>query len=83
MSKFRQVDDYDSSTRYCPCGGRITWSGADPALATWMQEHATHGQGVVSFTSEDGERAYASGARSPVETPVETASAETPTDPAK
>lgn len=60
MRGFRQVDDYDSSTRYCPCGEEITWSGFDPALDRWMTEHAAHAAPEVeSAVTEDGRRAYA------------------------
>lgn len=40
--RFRQVNDLDTSTRRCPCGGSITWSGCDPALQRWLAEHRPH-----------------------------------------
>jgi hypothetical protein len=60
--KFRQFDDYESSTRVCPCGARFTWSGADPALDRWMADHEPHaGPAVDSTVTADGQRAYAAG----------------------
>lgn len=59
MSKFKQYDDYETSTRVCPCGERITWSGASEELEAWMKVHQRHvddGQ-VVQIETEDGKRA--------------------------
>jgi hypothetical protein len=54
----RQVNDLDTSTRYCPCGASFTWgdfgyAGLDP----WMAIHAPHASGkMTSVDSEDGKR---------------------------
>lgn len=59
MPKIEQVDDYESSTRYCPCGSSITWSGFSDDLDSWMKAHAPHAEGFKASTSQDGRRAYA------------------------
>jgi hypothetical protein len=56
--KIRQVNDYETSTRICPCGASITWSGWSDDLDDWMSEHAKHATGFEDETSVDGERAY-------------------------
>lgn len=61
--KMRQRDDYNSSTRTCPCGSSITWEGIDDRLDEWMKVHGEHAadertEGVEQFTSDDGMRAY-------------------------
>lgn len=37
-----QFDDYETSTRTCPCGASFSWSGFDDALAAWMEKHKPH-----------------------------------------
>jgi hypothetical protein len=61
--RFRQIDDYDSSTRICPCGAQITWSGFSDKLDDWVTLHEGHaGSTAVEFTiSADGQRAYGAG----------------------
>lgn len=40
---FRQSEpDPDHSTLHCPCGATFTWSGLDPRLDGWIQEHYPH-----------------------------------------
>lgn len=63
VSSFKQVNDYESSTRFCPCGSSITWSGFDGRLDVWMAVHGPHVNcaEVEATTSLDGERAYTGG----------------------
>ena len=40
---FRQSEpDPDHSTLHCLCGATFTWSGLDPRLDGWIQEHYPH-----------------------------------------
>lgn len=57
--QIRQVDDYETSTRVCPCGASFTWAGCDDRLDEWMKIHLAHVEGaeVPATVSADGMRA--------------------------
>lgn len=39
-----QVNERDSSTRYCSCGSSVTWEGFNwSELDPWMDIHSVHG----------------------------------------
>lgn len=61
--RMRQYDDYESSTRVCPCGSSITWSGFGDRLEEWMRDHTGHvdDRVVEQVTTADGERGRTSG----------------------
>ena len=58
--RFHQIDDYETSTRICPCGSSVTW-GRDKLLLDWMAEHRAHVDDPEPRceTSADGMRAFA------------------------
>lgn len=49
----QQIDDLDSSTRICPCGGSYSWSGSDDYLSKWMSEHEPHSNGKLAQEAGD------------------------------
>jgi len=61
---FIQFDDYETSTRVCPCGDRFTWSGFSDRLDAWMllhKPHAEDGVETLQVLTDDGRRAYKPG----------------------